>query len=204
MYKGISEFLARRKTEFSQIDGKRKELLEGVSQYVRAQRAANEPVCLIFVCTHNSRRSHMAQLWAEAAAAEYGLDILTYSGGTATTAFDPRAVEAMQRAGFRLEKTTAGANPAYHARLSDDRPATTCFSKTYDSAPNPKRGFAAIMVCNEADNACPAVPGAAARFAIPYIDPKLSDGTPQEAATYDERGAEIARELLYIMSRIAN
>jgi hypothetical protein len=88
-------------------------------------------------------------------------------------------------------------------RFSDDRPATTCFSKRYDDAPNPIEDFAAVLVCGEADKACPAVRGARARFPIPYVDPKVADGTPQEAAAYDERCAQVAREMLYVMSRVA-
>ena len=48
------------------------------------------------------------------------------------------------------------------------------------------------MVCNDADQKCPTVPGATDRFAIPFVDPKVSDGTEAEAATYDERCAQIA------------
>ena len=109
---------------------------------------------------------------------------------------------AMERAGFRIEKTTDDPNPIYHVRISDEGPASTCFSKVYDGAPNPTQGFAAIMVCSDADRACPSVPGAIARFALPFVDPKISDGTPEEVATYDERCAQIAREMLYVMSRV--
>jgi len=38
----------------------------------------------------------------------------------------------------------------------------------------------------------------AARFALPYDDPKQSDGTPTEVKTYDERCRQIAREMLYM------
>ncbi len=159
---------------------------------------------LIFVCTHNSRRSQMAQLWAAVAAEKYGLQATTYSGGTESTAFNPRAVAAMQRAGFRIEKTTDDDNPIYHARYADDRPALTCFSKKYDGAPNPKKHFAAVMVCGDADRKCPNVSGADERVAIPFVDPKVSDGSPSESQTYDERCAQIAREMLYVMSRVVD
>jgi protein-tyrosine-phosphatase len=146
----------------------------------------------------------MAQLWAAVAARTYGIRATTYSGGTESTAFNPRAVAAMERAGFNIDKTTDDQNPIYHVRYSDQQPALTCFSKKYAGDPNPRQDFAAVMVCSDADRACPTVPGAAGRFALPFVDPKVSDGTPQEAATYDERCAQIARELLYVMSRVAN
>lgn len=146
----------------------------------------------------------MAQLWTAAAANVYGLNVLTYSGGTEDTAFNPRAVAAMGRAGFKIEKATDDTNPIYHARMSDDRPAMTCFSKAYDNAPNPKLGFGAVMVCGEADQACPYVEGATGRFSLPFVDPKVSDDTALEEATYDERCAQIAREMLYMMSRVGS
>ena len=56
------------------------------------------------------------------------------------------------------------------------------------------------MTCSQADRGCPIVYGSAARFSTPYVDPKVSDGTPEEVGTYDERCAEIARDMLYVMS----
>ncbi|HNO80312.1 MAG TPA: protein-tyrosine-phosphatase [Phycisphaerae bacterium] len=203
MNKPIAGYVSKRQAEFDQIDAKRKAQLEELSAYIRQQRAVVEPVRLTFVCTHNSRRSHMAQLWASVAAETYGIHATTYSGGTESTAFNPRAVAAMERAGFEIEKTTDDPNPIYHVRYADDRSAMTCFSKKHNSDPNPHEGFAAIMVCSDADRSCPAVRGATGRFAIPFVDPKAADGTPEEAATYDERCAQIAREMLYVMSRVA-
>jgi arsenate reductase len=155
MLKPIAQYVAARQAEFDRIDANRKKQLEELSAYVRKQRAADKPARLIFVCTHNSRRSQMAQLWASVAADTYGIQASTYSGGTESTAFNPRAVAAVERAGFQVENTTQDANPIYHVRFSSDRPALTCFSKKYDNAPNPKDDFAAIMVCDDADRACP-------------------------------------------------
>jgi hypothetical protein len=72
----------------------------------------------------------------------------------------------------------------------------------YADAANPQREFCAIMTCSQADEACPNVAGAANRIAIPYEDPKAADGTPEEAAVYDERCAQIARETLYAFSLV--
>jgi len=111
-------------------------------------------------------------------------------------------VEALRRAGVRIEKTTETGNPIYHARFSDAAPALACFSKVLDQAPNPKHGFAAVMTCAQADAACPTVPGAEARFAIPYEDPKAFDGEPVESAMYDDRCAQIAREMLFAFAHV--
>lgn len=159
---------------------------------------------MTFICTHNSRRSHLAQVWAATAAARYGFSqVYTYSGGTEATAFNSRAVAALERAGFDVLKTSDDRNPVYHVRYAADAAPLTCFSKVYDQAPNPGDGFCAVMTCGDANERCPVVHGAAQRIAITYEDPKSADGTPAEAARYDERCAQIAREMLYAFDRAA-
>ncbi|MCA9243339.1 MAG: hypothetical protein KDA32_05245 [Phycisphaerales bacterium] len=203
MTKAPEATIADRIAEFDRIPADRRRELDAFADMIRQARHGDQPARLVFICTHNSRRSHMSQIWAAVAAHHYGVkNIHTYSGGTESTAFNPRAVAAMERAGFGVEKTTDDMNPIYHVRFCDNRPAMTCFSKKFDGDPNPKADFAAVMVCGDADRACPVVPGATGLFAIPFVDPKASDGTPQEAETYDERCAQIAREMLYIMSRV--
>jgi arsenate reductase len=203
LYPEVAAYLAARSQEFDQIDAQRRERLDALAGYVRERRLAGEPVSLLFVCTHNSRRSHMAQLWAAAAGAARGLEISTYSGGTEATAFNPRAVAALTRAGFRIDTDSTDSNPLYVASFGGHHSPMTCFSKVFDTPPNPVEGFAAVMVCAEADQACPVVAGAEVRFALPYVDPKVSDNTPAEAQTYDERCAQIAREMLYVMEQAA-
>ncbi len=204
IYPELAEYVTQRQAEFDQISAERKRQLSQLSDYLRKRADAGDSSRLIFVCTHNSRRSHMAQLWAAVAAEVYGVPVATYSGGTEATAFNPRAVAALQRAGFRIEKTTQDKNAIYHARFSAERPALTCFSKQFSNAPNPQAEFGAVMVCSDADRSCPTVAGADCRFAIPYVDPKVADGTKLEHATYDERCAQIAREMLFVMRRAAD
>lgn len=145
----------------------------------------------------------MGQVWAATAAAHHGIDgVRTYSGGTEATAFNPRAVAAMQRAGFAIENP-GGQNPHYLVRFAETGPSMECFSKSYDDPANPGEGFAAIMTCSEADEACPVVLGAALRLPLRYDDPKVADGTSEEAAAYDERCLQIATEMLYLFSRVA-
>lgn len=180
----------------------RKQNLKKLASFVETKLKAGEPAKLLFICTHNSRRSHMAQLWAATAAAYYGLEgVETFSGGTEATAFNPRAVAAMERAGFQIEKPE-GKNPHYKVTLANGVPAQDCFSKKYSDAFNPKDNFAAVMTCSKADKSCPFVEGAALRIATPYIDPKESDGTPEEAATYDARAKQIATEMFYLFSQV--
>ena len=202
----LAGYVAERTGEFARIPAARRADLERLADYLRERRRAGEPARLTFICTHNSRRSHLGQLWAAVAAVRYDVPgVETFSGGTEATAFNPRAVAALRRAGFRIEPESgpdgAGPNPRYEATYSESLPPAVCFSKRYDRPPNPTADFAAVLVCGEADAACPHVPGAAVRLALPYEDPKAADDTPAEAARYDARTAQIARELLYAFSR---
>jgi arsenate reductase len=199
----LRKYLDERKAEFNQIPVERKEALKQVSEYMLRSRAAGETARLTFICTHNSRRSHIGQLWAAASAAYYEVgNVETFSGGTEATAFNPRAVAAMERAGFQIGKGTEKQNPRYEVRLGSQGPVQTCFSKVYCDEPNPKKDYCALMTCAQADGNCPMVRGAALRVSIPYDDPKSADDTPAETATYDERCARIARETLYIFSLV--
>lgn len=202
MNTALTSYIADRLAEFDAIPAERKAQLEDLAAYIRGTTSPDRPARLTFVCTHNSRRSHMAQLWAAAAAQHYAVNAISYSGGTEATAFNPRAVAAMARAGFDVRPAFDDINPVYLVSMGEGLPVQTCFSKVYDGAPNPKSAFAAVMVCHSADEACPYVAGAEARFAITYVDPKASDATPEEAATYDERCAQIAREILFAFSLV--
>ncbi len=183
------------------IPEERKTSLETLAGYIAQKRAGGGPIQLVFICTHNSRRSHISQIWAAVAASFYGLvDVTCYSGGTEATAFNPRAVAAMQRAGFLIENP-GGPNPHYHVHFATDEPAVECFSKVYDDPANPRSDFAAVMTCSDADANCPFIPGAT-RIALTYEDPKAADDTPEEAARYDERVRQIGRELLWAMGRV--
>ena len=75
---------------------------------------------------------------------------------------------------------------------------TVMFSKGYDDPANPSEEFIAVMVCSDADEACPFIPGAATRFSIPYQDPKAYDETKSESVEYDKSCLKIAAELFYL------
>jgi arsenate reductase len=203
MYARLEHTLEEFITEFDRIPAARKDLLNQLTSFVQQRLDAAEPVLLNFICTHNSRRSHIAQLWAHAAAQYWRVpNVMCFSGGTEATAFNPRAVKAMQEAGFDIRMTKPGDNPVYDVRFAGDAKPLAVFSKAYDDPANPTRDFAAIMTCSHADQNCPVVIGAAARISLTYDDPKDFDGTPQEMAKYNERVREIGREILYAFSRV--
>ncbi len=203
MYSRIERYIERALLHVGEISQSRKRLLDQLAAIVGQKRRAGKAADLVFICTHNSRRSQVGQIWAAVAAAHFGIDgVRTHSGGTEVTAFNPRAVAALERAGFEIT-APGGDNPRYRVAFSEDEPAVECFSKTYDDAHNPADGFTAIMTCSDADEACPVVQGASARLAIRYDDPKVADGTPGEAALYDARCRQIATEMLYAFSRVS-
>lgn len=204
LYPKLDTYLTQRISEFDKIPVDRKASLEKLARFVEASNKNGDAAMLVFICTHNSRRSHIAQIWAQTAAHYYETaDVQTFSGGTEATAFNARAVAAMKRSGFEIEEESRGSNPTYSVRFDGDAPPMRIFSKVFDDPSNPARGFGAVMTCSHADEACPTVVGASFRIAIPYDDPKDFDGTEQEASMYDERCREISREMLFVFSLLA-
>lgn len=202
MYKKLISTIEELKQGFDSIPSNRKELLSEVADFIKKELGENGSVKLNFICTHNSRRSHLAQIWAQTAAENYKINgVETYSGGTEATAFNPNAVAAVERAGFEVENP-GGDNPKYRIRFADNAEPMICFSKTFDDSANPSEEFAAIMTCSDADENCPFVPGAKFRKPITYRDPKEADGTDREKETYDERCLQIGTDMFYMMSLV--
>lgn len=204
LYPALLKYLNDRATEFDTIPADRKAALDRVADYIRERLSRSEPANLTFVCTHNSRRSHLAQIWAQVAAEYYGLNaVQAFSGGTEATAFNPRAVAAIERCGLKVGVDDPNAsNPRYSVYSSDSSSPQICFSKTFGDPPNPGSGYCAVMTCSEADDACPLVMGCDLRMPIRYEDPKVADNTDFETQRYDERAAQICTEMLYMMSRV--
>lgn len=197
----LSSYVAEREREALALSTERKALLAPLLEYVATRRAAGGPIVLNYICTHNSRRSHFGQIWGQVAAFVHGIEgVTTHSGGTEATAFNPRAVAALERAGFVIE-TPGGQNPTYLVRYGEDLPPLRCFSKTFDHPESPSEEFGAVMTCTDADQNCPVIIGAT-RISLPYKDPKEADDTDQERSRYDERCAQIASEMLYVFSRV--
>ncbi len=191
-------------SQMEEVPKERKEILNQIAQDVAKRLQSDKGAAwLIYICTHNSRRSHMAQLWAQTAACFYGLDqVTTFSGGTEKTSCNIRTVEVLRRVGFSIVISETGNNPVYLIQYSDEHPPMKAYSKIYNQGNNPKDDFIALMCCSEADMRCPIVDGASSRYAIHYVDPKESDDTEEEVFAYDSRCREIAREMFYLMSMV--
>lgn len=199
----VEEWCKKASAEFDQIPAARKAQLERLSNYIFKKVSQGLTPEITVICTHNSRRSHYGQLMLAVAADYYGLSpFATYSGGTEATAFNPRAVAALRRAGFTIDQEAGNSeNPVYAISWREGQTAYRAFSKRYDDAPNPRKDFAAILVCAEAEAGCPVVLGSDLRLPLPYEDPKAYDDTPQEEKMYTERLWQFAREMLYVIEQ---
>ncbi|MFN3753961.1 protein-tyrosine-phosphatase [Flavobacterium sp.] len=185
------------------VSEERKTVLLPLVDYIQDKVNAKQEIRLNFICTHNSRRSHLSQIWAQTMAFHFGIsNVFCYSGGTEATAMFPKVGETLTNQGFQIQQLSQEQNPVYAVKFADNQHPIVCFSKTYFDDFNPKNHFGAIMTCNNADEGCPMVFGAEARFPIKYDDPKAFDGTDLMDEKYAERSLQIASELFFVFSNI--
>ena len=197
----INEIIAQLSTE--NISEERKAILQPLIEFIIFKVLNNEEIRLNFICTHNSRRSHLSQIWAQTMAHHFGVkNVFCYSGGTEATAMFPKVAETLINQGFEILKLSETENPVYAVKFDENEHSIVCFSKKYDHDFNPKSAFVAILTCDSADENCPIVYGAEARFPIKYEDPKKSDGTPEMNETYFNRSLEIATEMKFVFENI--
>lgn len=185
------------------ISNERKKILQPLIDFIQTKTENNQTIRLNFICTHNSRRSHLSQVWAQVMAHHFNnSNVFCYSGGTEATALFPMVAETLLNTGFQIQKTSEEKNPVYSIKYASNEHPIIGFSKKFNDDFNPSSEFAAIMTCSHADEGCPIVSGAEQRFPITFEDPKAFDNTPQQAEKYNERSLQIATELMYVFSQI--
>lgn len=185
------------------VSNARKDILKPLIDFIQTKVDENSHINLNFICTHNSRRSHLSQVWAQVAAHYFNLkNVYCYSGGTETTAMFPMVAKTLKSAGLEINNLSTGNNPVYSIKYAVNEPPIIAFSKTYDHSFNPTSKFAAVMTCDSADTNCPFISGAEKRIPVKYEDPKAFDNTAQQAQKYTERSNQIAAEMLYVFSQI--
>lgn len=202
IYSTLTSYLEEALKEMPSIPAERKITLTAIADHVYTRLREGKTPKLLYVCTHNSRRSHFGQLCGKLAAVYFGFpEVNTYSAGTEVTAFNKNAIQAARRAGFSIHsQNPLVQNPIYELSFGTDEPPIVCFSKTYLDESIPKEGICAIMTCTEADGNCPFIPSSQTRMACTYEDPKAFDRTPDQDQAYDNRCKQIAIEALYIFS----
>lgn len=201
VFSGINSVLSS--LEMNSISEERKNVLQPLIDYIQLKVENQQKIRLNFICTHNSRRSHLCQVWTQTIAFHYGINnLFCYSGGTEATALFPMVAKTLENQGFEVNSLSEGKNPVYSIKFADNAHPVIGFSKVYDDAFNPKSDFAAIMTCSQADAGCPFISGAEKRIPITYEDPKVFDNTSQQAEKYKERSIQIATEIKYVFSKI--
>jgi arsenate reductase (thioredoxin) len=201
MFENLSKTIAVISKE--SISQERQAILNPYIEYIQSKIKEQKEIRLNFICTHNSRRSHLSQIWAQTMAAHFGIqNVFCYSGGTEATAMFPKVAETLTNQGFQIQKLSQENNPIYAVKFDQNKHSIICFSKTFDDAFNPNSEFAAIMTCSSADEACPFIAGAEVRLPIRYNDPKAFDGTNLMNTKYSERSIEIASEMHYVFSKL--
>lgn len=194
----VEAFLQKASASFNLDASPRKAELVRLVHWLSEKQAGGIPPELTVICTHNSRRSHLGQFWLVASAAFFGIKLQTFSGGTEATACHPHTLAALERAGARITRISEGGNPHWQIGFGPDT-GIEAWSKVYSDPANPQSGYAALMVCTDADEACPLVLGAEARFSLPYQDPKHADGTPEQEIIYDTASHTIAAEMAWVV-----
>ena len=185
------------------ITVERKTILQPLVDFIQLKNTNNEAIRINFICTHNSRRSHLSQVWAQTMAAYFNIkNVLCYSGGTEATALFPVVAKTLENTGFEVVAISDGKNPIYAIKYAENEHPIVGFSKKYDDVFNPVSGFAAVMTCSQADGGCPFIAGAEKRIPITFDDPKAFDGTPLQAEKYNESSLQIATELFYVFYQI--
>ncbi len=183
----------------------RKLILQPLIDFIKDKVTQEKEIRINFICTHNSRRSHLTQIWAQTMAVYFNLQtVKTYSGGTEATAMFPKVAETLINMGFKIDKIATQENPIYSIKFNDNSHPIIGFSKKYDDDFNPKTAYAAVMTCSQADKGCPFVAGTEKRIAITYEDPKLFDGKENQSEKYTERSLQIATEMFYVFSKVKN
>ena len=185
------------------ISEARKKTLQALIDFIQIKVDNHQEIRINFICTHNSRRSHLSQVWAQTMAFYFNIkNVFCYSGGTESTTLFPMVAKTLENSGFEVKTISENINPIYSIKYAENEHPIIGFSKKLDDAFNPKSEFAAIMTCSQADDGCPFIAGAEKRIPITYEDPKAFDNTLQQAEKYNERSLQIATELFYVFSQI--
>ena len=115
----------------------------------------NDRPSVVFVCTHNSARSQMAEGYLRHA---HGGRFRAFSAGTERTHVRPLAIRAMQEIGIDISGHT---------------------SKTLDDLADVEKDYV-ITVCDSAREACPVVTAREAVMHESFPDPSAATGTDAE------------------------
>ncbi len=126
---------------------------------------------VLFLCTHNSARSQMAEGLLRALGAD---EFESFSAGTEATHVRPLAIKAMAELGIDISGQRS-------------KVLTEYLSQPFDYV---------ITVCDQANESCPIFPGATYRLHWSFPDPSKATGSEeQQLAVYREVRDSIAARI---------
>ncbi|WP_240463072.1 low molecular weight phosphatase family protein [Mesonia aquimarina] len=200
----LEELIQELLNQMTSISETRRTQLDSLVEAIKTDISSFEKAKVMMICTHNSRRSQLGEIWINTLADYYKkTTIEAFSGGTEATAFHPNMVKALSLVGFEFQQITEEENPKYKlTSLNDEAYANLLFSKRFENKFNPQKNFIAVMVCSQADGGCPFVPGSSHRISLTYEDPKVYDKQPNAIEKYKAKIYEVGREMLYVFSKL--
>lgn len=125
-----------------------------------------KPVRILFLCTHNSARSQMAEALARALGKGR---IESFSAGTEATRVHPDAIRAMADLGINIEKQRS-------------KSMTEFFGQSFDYV---------ITVCDNARESCPIFPGDPIKIHWSFPDPAAVENPKERAQAFRRTAAEL-------------
>ena len=142
------------------ISEKRKALLNDLASSLKKEIVLKEQnddsVAVVYLCTHNSRRSHFAQVWGHIASVYFGVSNLKnlfrrYS----CYACHPNTIAALKQIGFDIKCDDLSCeNPLYHVYYNDEE-FIECYSKANSDESLPQKDFIAVMTCSDSVTTAP-------------------------------------------------
>jgi len=148
---------------------------------------------IVFICTHNSRRSQLCEVWGSILSKRFNLDLFFYSAGTKKTEVYTEVIKSLQRAGLEIDME--GKIKLMHNQIE-------LHSKTLDEIKEDE--FIAMMTCSDAEKNCPVDQRSKKNIILFYDDPKKYDRTIHESNEYDKTCRLIASELNAIFKTLVN
>ena len=195
VHENIKEFIL--KLNENSISKKRLKILDKIINELNKNTLKNNYPKIIFICTHNSRRSQLAEIWSHTFSFIFKKKNKIFSAGTSKEEFNIRAINVLEKIGFKIKEE----GKKYIFNFSENCNSIHMYSKDISEL-NLKNHFITIMTCADSDKNCPAIPNALARILLSYKDPKSFDNSKQETNKYIATSKKIALELFYLFKNL--
>ena len=147
---------------------------------------------IVFLCTHNSRRSQLCQVWGSILSKIYNIDLKFNSAGTEKTEVYKTVFYCFSNVGVEIKDSKV-----FYRDLS-----LSLNSKVLEEIQSDK--FISIMTCSDAEKSCPSDSRSIKNISMTYQDPKVFDYTEKEKDEYLKTSKLIAKELNYVLKKLVD